>query len=373
MRLFSRPFAFVRWQNARTARPVSVASRRRTAKRAVIAGLACFLLLSLGLGVTSEAYPRIRDPFYGDKLVKLQPKLGTAPLVVMLGTSRTGFGFHGIHIEDTVLRETGRPIAAFNYGIPASGPITHLIYLKRLIEDGATPDLLVLEILPSMLANANTGPLERYWVFGERLTHREIPLVVKYGFDEAEVTARWRGATFNPWYALRFQLLGRVVQSWIPWQCRFDWSRGTDRCGWGTPLRDFSTPEERAIGAIHAKNEYFAVLHNLQPNGHAVAALRELLRVCNERGITVKLLQMPESVEFRSWYSPEVNRRLTSLYADLNREYGCEMILASDWVPDDQFTDGHHLLRPGAERFSERLARDVLIPWHAKNAKRGAR
>ena len=73
------------------------------------------------------------------------------PTVVMLGSSRTGLAFHGKRAEQALAAELGRPAVAFNYGVPASGPVTHLVYLDRLLDGGITPDVLVLEVMPTML------------------------------------------------------------------------------------------------------------------------------------------------------------------------------------------------------------------------------
>jgi hypothetical protein len=332
-----------------------------------LAGVAVFAVLQLGLGLASELYPRIRDPFYGDKLVKLRAKLAAAhgrPCIVMLGTSRTGFGFHGTRIEQRIRKAGGRDVAAFNYGIPASGPVTHLIYTQRLFRDGVVPDLLLVEVLPSMLADRVEGPLEGLWVFGERLTYRELDTAARFGFPE-EVRSQWRAATFNPWYTLRFQLLSRVVQSWVPWQLRYDWSRGSDESGWGTYPRNDITPQELAEGHKRAYLEYAPVLSDLRPGGHAGAALLELLSECQSRGVLVKLVLMPESAIFQSWYPPHVRKRLDEYLRKVCIESGCTLIDARNWVADDAFTDGHHLLRSGAEAFADRLADEVLLPWLA--------
>ena len=39
---------------------------------------------------------------------------------------------------------------------------------------------------------------------------------------------------------------------------------------------------------------------------------------------------------------------------------------AREWLPDSSFSDGHHMLRPGAELFSDRLNREVIAPWVGK-------
>jgi hypothetical protein len=337
-------------------RPVAA---RRKARRAVGVGVLAFVALELGLGLASEVYPRIRDPLYGDKLVKLQRRLREhpgEPVVVMLGSSRTGLAFHGRRIED---RLGG---VAFNFGTPAAGPVGHLLYARRLFADGVTPSHLLVEVLPSMLGEQPDGPLERAWLSGDRLTHGELATVERYRFPAA-VRDQWAAATLNPWHTLRFALLARVVQSWIPWHLRADWSRGADECGWGRIERDAITDDERRLATGRALLEYGPVLADLRPGGPAADALRELLAECRRRGVRVTLVLTPEGSAFRSWYPPHVRARLAAFLAGLRAESGCGLIDAREWLADDRFTDGHHLLVAGAEEFSDRLA-EVLLETH---------
>lgn len=348
------------------------ASRLRTrtsrarGRSAILVAIVVFVALELGMGLGSEYYPRLRDPFYGDKLVKLKHKFAQhpeAPTVVVLGTSRTGFGFHGARVDERV-RNQGLQVVTFNYGIPASGPITHRLYTRRMLADGVKPDLLVVELLPSMLAQLNDGsPWESQFVFGDRFTRDEVTLLCQYGYPEEPTRERWRGATFNPWYTLRFQLLGRVVQSWIPWHLRYDWSRGCDESGWGTPLRDQATPAEHARGAEVARGEYGPVLADLKPTGPALQALKDLITECQQHGVTVQILWMPEDDTFQSLYPRHVQERIDTVLATLCQEHNVEVINARDWIDASMFSDGHHLLRPGAMAFSDRFAEEVVIPW----------
>jgi hypothetical protein len=151
----------------------------------------------------------------------------------------------------------------------------------------------------------------------------------------------------------------------VPWQLRYDWSRGSDESGWGTYPRNDITPQELAEGHKRAYLEYAPVLSDLRPGGHAGAALLELLSECQSRGVLVKLVLMPESAIFQSWYPPHVRKRLDEYLRKVCIESGCTLIDARNWVADDAFTDGHHLLRSGAEAFADRLADEVLLPWLA--------
>lgn len=350
-RLFRFPRA-----TARPRRP-----KRPRARTTVAVGLLAFVAANAILGIVAERYPRLRDPLYGDKFAKLRTKLARparGPCVVVFGSSRTGFAFNGTIVEERV-RETGRSVTAFNFGIPATGPVAHLLYLRRMLAAGVKPDMLVFEILPSMYAKAPVGPSEAYWLFGDRLQGHELSTVERFGFDSRTVRNRWRESTYLPFYGLRFQIIGRTIQSWIPWQLRYDWSRSTDACGWGTPYRDVLTPDEKAHAVSHARAEYFAVLQCWQLGDESSTALRELLAECRQAGIPTKLVLMPEGTEFRSWYPPHV---LVQLDAFL-KSTGCEVIDARTWLDDGDFTDGHHQLRGGAKKFSWRVTDEVILPW----------
>ncbi|OWK42969.1 hypothetical protein FRUB_02568 [Fimbriiglobus ruber] len=355
-----------RRHGAATTPAVRPASRRR-APRALAWAAVGIVVLQFGLGTAAELYTRIRDPLYGDKLAKLRRRVEeptTDPLkVVMFGSSRTGLAFHGLRVEERLRVDLGRPVVAFNYGIPAAGPVTELVYVNRLLADGITPDLVLLEVLPSTLAEVPNGPLERHWFFADRLRYSEQAIVIRHGFDPSVVHERWWRTVLLPWYMLRFPVLTRIVPSWVPLPVRTDWSSGADPCGWGQSPRQQPTQDERATGFARARLEYEATLATLTPGGPAADALRELLALCKARGVAVRLVLMPESAAFRAFYSPAVSARLDAFMKALSAEYAVPVIDARQWVPDDQFTDGHHLLVVGAETFSDRMTREVIEPF----------
>lgn len=352
---------FRMFQIARGAAKPTPRWKRRNARATIAVAVFGFCGFNAILSILSERNLAIRDPFYGDKLTKLRAKLrqpDREAFVLMMGSSRTGFAFHGLVVEEQV-RKAGRSIATFNFGVPATGPVTHLLYARRLIEAGVKPDLMLIEILPAMFADVPEKAREQAWLYGDRLRGDELAIVERYGFDSVRVRSRWRESIYTPWYGLRFQLIGRVMQSWIPWQLRYDWSRGTDECGWCTPYRDQLTEDERATALGQARQEYFATLQDWRLGEHPRNALKELLELARQHGIATQLVLLPEGSTFRSWYSPTVQERL----ADFLSSTGCEVVDARLWLDDLDFTDDHHQLKSGAIKFSQRIADDVLIPW----------
>lgn len=351
-----------------TARNAAVPNIR-AARRAVAAGMALFAASQLALGVTAECYPRLRDPLYGDKFAKLRRCLtvvsadGPRPaVVIMLGSSRTGLAFHGKIMERRLAAALGRSAVAFNYGTPAAGPVTQLVYLDRLLASGVRPDLMLVEVLPSMLADGQGGPVERHWFYADRLTSSERATVTRHGFDAAAVDARWRRSVLLPAYTLRFQLASRVAPSWLPWQVRFDWSRGSDECGWGTTQQQEVGGDQLSRGIEQARLEYAPTLADYHPGGPAAGALRELVGRCHAAGVPVRLVLMPEGSVFRQWLPPAGEARLTAFLTNLSAECDVPVIDARSWLPDSDFYDGHHMFARGAEAFTDRLGREVVAP-----------
>jgi hypothetical protein len=146
--------------------------------------------------------------------------------------------------------------------------------------------------------------------------------------------------------------------SWVPWGVRYDWGRGGDANGWLTPIPPTVTPESYARGLLQAQKEYKDILADLHIGGPAVDALRDIVRTCRDANVPLKIVLMPEGHDFRVMYPPHVLERINAFFADL----GVEVVNAREWVPDNQFTDSHHLMRLGAEMFSERLAREHVAP-----------
>lgn len=347
------------------AGPARRAPRQRRAAVAVGVGFALAVLLQAGLGLAAELSLYLRDPGYADKEIRLRKQFAAhpgAPSVVMLGTSRTGYGFYSARVREAMAAELGGRAMAFNFGIPASGPVGHLTYLRRLLAAGHRPDLLLVEVLPPTLAALDDGPLEARFLHGERLRYGEVGPVIGYGFPAAKTREAWVRSVVTPWHALRFPIMGRVNPSSLPWHLRYDWSRTEDPAGWTTPMVTELTPAQADAGLRRAAGEYGAILADLHPTGGGARALADLLALCREQKIAVRLVLMPESEGFRALYLPATTERLYAFLASLEAEYGAPLIDARGWLPATAFTDGHHMLRPGAEAFSDRLVRDAILP-----------
>jgi hypothetical protein len=215
--------------------------------------------------------------------------------------------------------------------------------------------MLLLEVLPPMLADGDGGPAEQPFLSGERLTGDEVKLVEEFGFRPDAVRPKWRASVYAPWYSLRCQVIGRVAPSWLPWNHRYDWGRKTDPHGWATPPRTSVTDAERAEHVAKAHAEYAATLTGLNPDGRPLHALRRILTTCDQHGIPVTMVLMPEGSTFRAMYPAGLDDRI----AESLKSLGVPLIDARGWLADDDFYDGHHPFTHGAERFTDELAKAV--------------
>jgi hypothetical protein len=280
--------------------------------------------------------------------------------VLFLGSSRTGLAFDALRADD---RLDG--VSCFNFGLPAAGPVCELLTLNRVLAAGVRPTLVLIEVLPAMLHESPAGPRERAFLAGDRFSAGEVRTAVRFGFPRDETTTRWATARLAPWWAYRFPLWGRVAPSWLGYDVRCDWGRTADAGGWNVPIRDEVTDDERLAGDARARDEYGAPLAVLAPGGGAADALREILATCRAEGIAVRLVLLPESTTFRALYGPGVDDRLLAFLKGMD----APLLDLRDWMPDSAFSDGHHLLRPGAVAFTERLAADVIAPAQSRGGR----
>ena len=252
--------------------PTPAATRRRDRRRAarvsLVVAAATVLLLHVGLVVAAEYSLYLRDPVYADKerkLARIERTLPPgSPVVVYVGTSRTGNGFDAGMAQEALTETLERPVGAFNFGTPASGPVTHLLHVKRLLADGHRPALLLLEIHAPMFADYPDGPYETRFSDGTVFGWDELDLLARYGCPTAKLRARREGVVAKPWFALRFQIVGRLAPTSLPYYLRHDWSRGPDPNGWNSMLFDDLSPEERQIGIQRAEREYRHILRGMK-------------------------------------------------------------------------------------------------------------
>jgi hypothetical protein len=318
--------------------PAESRRRARLALAAFPVGFA--LLLAAGWAAAESAAPEITDTDYHRRLAMARARAAEHPdnpLGVVIGSSRLVWGFRP---EGLPQPEPGG-VYWVNVAHVGGGPVLNRLTLHRLLRDGARPAVAAVEVMPLFFVRENTR-----FVVGH-LSAAELPLARRYG----------KNALHYDYYFLRHRVwrvadLGRVLDPFAGHPAPLP--RG------GHPGGEESvTPAERARRTALARQEYRDDLARMAVRPQADQALRDTLAEAAEHGVRVVLLRTPEGPVFRGWYDPAGAARFDAYVAAVAREFGVPVVDAREWLGEDDFYDSHHPLRPGAEKFTARFAREV--------------
>ena len=117
-----------------------------------------------------------------------------------------------------------------------------------------------------------------------------------------------------------------------------------------------------------ARDMYHESLSRFQLGEGPCRAMHDLLKRCQQERIPTKLVLMPESTTFRSWYPERVRAETGSVLDEVSKAYGIGVIDATAWVADADFFDGHHVHKGGARVFTDRLLVELKPILAADNA-----
>ncbi len=284
------------------------------------------------------------------QLVSDQPD---RPLFLMLGSSRSCWAFRAGCLNG-MPDSDGRPMNVFNFGIPATGPISALFHLRDMLAEGIRPRFLLIEFLPPLMCEAQRGALTEEGMTGfENLSTRRFLQWLPYLYRPEKRARLWLEARINPWYAFRrhIQLELRCLATRKP----FPTYEPIDDWGWHIALPFPFSAVDREKRIEQARGGYSPGLGHFRLGKKPTRALRELLDLCREEHIPAALVLMPESSEFRSWYSEDAKTAIQGELDALRRDYGVPIVDAQRWLADEDFEDGHHTLLHGADVFTFRL------------------
>ena len=326
-----------------------------------------FVLLQAGLAWGVHFWLKeLRDPIYFCRAERLQERIdaeGPTPLsIVMLGSSRTAFGFRGGLVEGELSRAIGRHVVTCDLGCCGTAHLNELIFLQRLLARGVRPDLLLVEVTPPMLAGQPYAPREVDWLQTSRFSWDELQVLEKYSSHSGDLQSEWLKSLPVPWYARRFEIMSWLSPQWVPARNRIDWGAGGDESGWGPhSVRDRSFASyQRAFARTREEYESFLAWFQISPT--SAGPLLDLLQLCRAKQVHTALVLMPEGSDFRALYPPFAWPKISEFFGVLIREFNVPIIDAREWVADSAFSDSHHLLPEGATVFTNRLSREVLIP-----------
>jgi hypothetical protein len=339
----------------------SLWKRSRRARAALICGLAVFIGSQLALEAAMHTrWPVLHDWDFGEKLRRLQAAMQEQepgqPLVLVLGSSRAALGVRPDMAPAQVTPGCHRPLV-FNFAFPCFGPVRELVSLRRVLDRGIRPDLLIIECWPPFMSRA-VAPSEADSMEVVRAQWGDLRTLQKYSGTPQDLPLRWLESHWLPCYsdrkALMWNCVGGVPPALDAGLCHMESSGGYD---WDDRLLDAPAQGKRRAGY---QETFIPLLATLTISEVADGALREMLTLCGNKAIPVALLYMPEDSQFRRWYPPHVNAAIDAYFAGLRRDFGVPLVVARDWIEDRYFSDFVHLLPEGARAFTDRLEREAI-------------
>ncbi len=174
----------------------------------------------------------------------------------------------------------------------------------------------------------------------------------------------WLGARVSPWFTQRQVLMSHWAPRWQPWKQRIDFQWDTVDADGFQPIGEVA-PEVRATAIAHAKEEYVGAFAEFSPGAASVRAMRDLVVLCRRENIPVAFFIPPVSPRFRGSFAPGVYSLGEAHLLELARRLKVTVFPAPRDMTEDEFMDGHHMLRQGAEKYSRWFADNHLKPWLA--------
>ncbi len=342
--------------------------QRHQSRRTLLYALGALVVVHVSTVLLVTCWmPWLREPDYGDKIHALKALEARTPkrarTVIAIGTSRTFNGLNAGQAESVLGQALGQPVTVCNFGINGAQFFTELLTLRRLLADGHRPDFLLVEVMPVYLhsgwVSCDTGA---DFAPDTSLRLSELETLGRYAANREISRLDWMLQWLSPVHTHRHNLLNEVAPILQPLSFRHrSNTRKADAWGWRA-LRREDWPENLFHRAFAASRAILGPkLKEWQAGGPSLELLTELLELCRREGIPTAMLCMPEAPVFRSWYGPGCLEKSKAVLDDLGHRFGVAVIDARFWVDsDEEYFDGHHLLAPGSETFTRRLAGEAL-------------
>jgi len=222
---------------------------------------------------------------------------------------------------------------------------------------------VVVELFPPALAVNATDEAELR-ERATRLSAKDLQHLTANRENSAAFWCDWLAARATPWHTQRQVLMSHCAPRWQPWQERIDFQWATLDPDGFQPVAEVS-PERRAALTAVARREWKDAFINFHAGESSVRAVRELVAVCRQNAIPVAFMVPPISPEFRAAFAPGVLTEAESYLRTVSKELAVPVFPAMTDMTEDEFMDGHHMLKHGAERYSRWLADTHINPWLA--------
>src|SRR5262249_55295845 len=363
-------------------KPVRAVPHPRSASVAL--SLAIVLLANAALQVSHRYWDAASDDYGGTRRMQRCESLSRRPDVLFLGSSRVVYGVRPAVVDATVAAASGRRILSCNAAALGSTIEQDYYTLKRFVEDGFLPKLIVENIWEQNL-NANArDPADRQ---GDHIAqileladlsdraqlHTQFDAASQRGVSESDFVAQ----KLIPLYRYRTAILRQVCGSLRLGPCgkvavsdlygRAVYRRADSRGCVADPDPPPGTPSLEQQTGRHRRDAWYftGLLQNFATGGHQPEYLARLIALAHQHGAGVVLVTSPLHPSFFDYLAHPTDWHMISSYLHtVAATHGATYYDASSLpgFTGDDFADQHHLSPSGAMNFPLWLASHVVAP-----------
>lgn len=332
-------------------------SRLQHSRRALWIFPLSFLLVNLILAFLSEgSLIHLRDPEYGarqSRLLARQKEAPNQPVLLVLGSSRVAEG-----IRPDVLNGKAGPLV-LNGGLVGSGPMLELMSYRRLKQAGLKVQGVLIEYWPPLLRGENHAEFGRIDL--PRLNRCDLPIVWDYFPDPPSVTRYVTEGYFLPTARYRRNILIDVMPRLVPAaETVFRYSVGIDRWGWWPGIDEAHLEEHRLTKGFDHYKAFEPMIKDFSIGKEADRALHDLIRECQQDGVPVALIFMPEGTQFKMFYDANAEQIWQGHLKALTEEFSIPVLNTRLWEEcASDMPDQVHFTQEGAARYTKRLATEL--------------
>jgi hypothetical protein len=337
---------------------------QRHGRATLLYAVAALVLVQAGLRLGIDwCWPELRDPTFEIKAQRLARLIARCPrppvTILMVGSSVTSNLFKAKDLEVLLARQLDRPAVVLNMSSHGAGPLTELVWTRRLLERGIRPDLLCIEVSP-FLYNYPDAPVDAKHFPASMLSQSDLGVVQRYS-AAADLRRTWGLDCWLPAYRHRLTMLNYLAHPLVPCEDQIPtWGGAIDDRFWAAlPPRQ---PDDLRQHLHQVKAQFGPELKRFAPGPSSLQAFEELLQLLHREGIRATVVLTPQGRTMRSLYPAEALQRFVTRLSQLTRQYDGAFLNAFDWLEEDKFGDSIHATVAGAELFSTRLAGEVLLP-----------
>ncbi|WIG59290.1 MAG: hypothetical protein OJF49_002037 [Ktedonobacterales bacterium] len=371
--------------SARAGKAVATGVRRAPRVVATIGTLVLLVLVNVVLQMDRRAWDIRSDGYWSLERVQRCESLTMKPDVLFLGSSRVVYGVDARLVDTLAGQQLGRTVVSCNAGMFGSSFEQDYYTLKRFIEDGFVPKVLVEDLREYNLNAGAAIPADASFL----PVYQALPLAdlsdakalsTHFGGKGLLHMGDFIAGKLIPLYGDRIGLLEAICGSSQAGPCSqipppgagdlaVSRYKAADANGWvplnmGISIASL-TPAQRQTRAAELQEIEGAQVANFTIGGAQPGYLAKLIALAQAHGIRVEMVVSPlHKTFFDLFQRPTDWPMIISYYQQFAAEHGATFYDESHptGYTDADWYDAEHLTAAGAAKYAAFLAGSVVAP-----------